>query len=326
MRVGYNPVKVMKPPLTPPHEITAVIVTFIPYLSGYYEESLEVLKLCLESMRRNTSIPFDLVVFDNASCTDVREYLEEKQEQGFIQYLIFSEKNLGIPGAWNFALRATPGQYLVFSDYDIYFHSDWLEVQMELMHTFPNVGMVTGIPVRSPIKYSTNTLKWARHTPDVQIEKGILQDWDVYWTHAKSTGYTKEQAQYLFEAGEDIKISYKEKSAFIGAGHFQFISPRKVLDAVLPVPYEIAMGNERYYDKEVNNKGFLRLTPTKMYVEHMGNTLPKDKQAPDTQKKGMIRQKVSNAKSRFFDVPIIKKILLFIHGKIFRIYYRKVSK
>jgi len=43
MRIGSNPVKVKKPSLNPPQPVTVVIITYIPYLSGYFQSSLEVL-------------------------------------------------------------------------------------------------------------------------------------------------------------------------------------------------------------------------------------------------------------------------------------------
>ena len=78
MRVGHNPARfVVKVPQ--PAEITVAVVNCIPFLSGYYEQSLEVLKAVVESLHatREPAHPYDVMVFDNRSCAEVRKYLKE---------------------------------------------------------------------------------------------------------------------------------------------------------------------------------------------------------------------------------------------------------
>jgi hypothetical protein len=69
MRKGQNPAKFVKQ-VARPQRITAAVITYIPFLSGFYAESLEVLKVCLNSLREGADLPFDLLVFDNASCAE----------------------------------------------------------------------------------------------------------------------------------------------------------------------------------------------------------------------------------------------------------------
>ena len=52
-------------------------------------------KACLGSLHAHTTMPFDLLVFDNASCEEVREYLSAEHAAGRIRYLTLSEENLG---------------------------------------------------------------------------------------------------------------------------------------------------------------------------------------------------------------------------------------
>ena len=60
MRVGQNPAKFIDH-VPKPARVTVALVTYIPFLSGYYGESLEVLKVCLESLWKNTGLPYDLL-------------------------------------------------------------------------------------------------------------------------------------------------------------------------------------------------------------------------------------------------------------------------
>ena len=80
MRVGQNPAKAIEY-TSQPNRVTVAIITYIPFLSGYYAESLEVLKSCLSSISQNTPQPYDLLVFDNASCLEVQKYLIEARHK-----------------------------------------------------------------------------------------------------------------------------------------------------------------------------------------------------------------------------------------------------
>ena len=80
MRVGQNPAKSIEQ-VAQPKNITVATATYIPHLKGYYAENLEVLKACLNSLWRNTKVPYDLLVFDNDSCIEVKEFLLEAKEK-----------------------------------------------------------------------------------------------------------------------------------------------------------------------------------------------------------------------------------------------------
>jgi cellulose synthase/poly-beta-1,6-N-acetylglucosamine synthase-like glycosyltransferase len=147
MRKGQNPAKFVKE-VAKPERITAAVLNYIPFLSGFYAEALDVLKASLDSMRNEPGLPFDLMVFDNGSCPEVRDYLVAEKEAGRIQYLILSEKNMGKGGAWNVILAGAPGEIIAYADSDILYYPGWLSRSVELLETFPNVGMVTG-PIRS---------------------------------------------------------------------------------------------------------------------------------------------------------------------------------
>ena len=59
MRKGQNPAKFVKE--VPRHErITVALLNYIPFLSGFYAETLDVLKVCMDSMRKDAGLPFDL--------------------------------------------------------------------------------------------------------------------------------------------------------------------------------------------------------------------------------------------------------------------------
>ena len=161
MRKGQNPAKFVKE-VAHPKRITVALLNYIPFLSGFYAETLDILKLCLRSMRTKAGLPFDLMIFDNGSCVEVRDFLVREKDEGRVQYLILSDKNLGKGGAWNIMLSGAPGEIISYTDSDVLFSPGWLERSVEILETFPKVGMVTARPFRTPPEFYSKTLTWAR--------------------------------------------------------------------------------------------------------------------------------------------------------------------
>jgi glycosyltransferase involved in cell wall biosynthesis len=128
-----------------PARVTICILVCIPNQLGYYSQRLEILKVCLASIFNHTPAEaYDLMVFDNASCREVVEYLQKLHEEGVIQYLHLSRANIGVINADRMMWPSAPGQIVAYSDDDVYFYPGWLEDHLEVLETFPNVGMVSG--------------------------------------------------------------------------------------------------------------------------------------------------------------------------------------
>ena len=161
MRIGQNPAKFVKE-VAKPARITVAVLNYIPFLSGFYADMLKVLQACLDSIVQTADLPYDLLVFDNASCPEVRQYLADQYEAGRIQYLVLSDKNLGKGGAWNMILAGAPGEIITYTDNDCLFSPGWLSRSVELLETFPNVGMVTARPFRTRPEVYSATLAVGR--------------------------------------------------------------------------------------------------------------------------------------------------------------------
>ena len=56
MRIGQNPTKFSKE-VARPEKVTVAVLNYIPILSGFYAETLDVLKVCLNSLYENTATP-----------------------------------------------------------------------------------------------------------------------------------------------------------------------------------------------------------------------------------------------------------------------------
>ena len=316
MRIGQNPAKSLQSVLKP-RNITVAVVTYIPFISGFYAQSLEVLKLSLNSLRANTSESFDLMIFDNGSGAETVSYLQDQYAQGNIQYLVLSERNMGKGGAWNFLFSAAPGEIIAYADSDIYFREGWLSQSLEILNSFPNTGMVTGRPLRSKERYFSKTLEWAEQTDGVRLEKGQHLSWEVFSEHSLSCGASLEQTQEWFQNSYDWKITFGDLSAYSGAAHFQFVAKKHILQSLLPFEMDKPMGQVRTLDEQLNEKGYLRLMTCDSLVVHMGNVVPSQE---DVAFKHI--QLTENQKA-FWYWPPIKKLLLYFYSKIFQLYYRQ---
>src|SRR5512140_4027251 len=179
MRKGQNPAKFVKD-VARPERITVALLNYIPFLSGFYAEALDVLKACLQSIRNNPGLPFDLMVFDNGSCAEARDFLVSEKEAGRIQYLILSEKNVGKGGAWNVILAGAPGEIIAYTDSDVLFSPNWLSRSVEILETFPNVGMVTARPFRTPPEFIPSTITWAQNTAGAEVREEQFIPWETF--------------------------------------------------------------------------------------------------------------------------------------------------
>jgi len=315
MRVGHNPARFVEN-VAQPADVTVAVVNCVPFLSGYYEQGLDVLKACITSIHENTPEPHDLMVFDNRSCREVRQYLQEAYDQGIIQYLVLSDRNIGKIGAWNFMFGAAQGKYVVFSDGDIGFRPGWLTASSELFKIFPNVGMVTARPLRTPMEFSSATLDWARQAR--VLEEGRFLDWETFWEHVESLGRDEAESRKDYAAGSEYRLNYGGQTAFVGATHFQFMAPREVLQKIIPLPSEQPMRGERALDAAINKMGLLRLTTDKPLVWHMGNRLSIAVEATGTPKRKSLLHWL-------LWLPMVRRILLWLNNQIFRLYFLNVE-
>jgi glycosyltransferase involved in cell wall biosynthesis len=317
MRKGQNPAKFVND-VARPERITVALLNYIPFLSGFYAETLDVLKVSLESMRRDAGLPFDLMVFDNGSCPEVRDFLVREKEEGRIQYLILAEKNMGKGGAWNMMLAGAPGEIISYTDSDVLFSPNWLKRSVEILETFPKVGMVTARPFRTPPEFIESTLKWAKDAERATLEEGQFIPWETFLEFNLSLGQTEEENKKVYAETKDWRIDYKGVTALAGASHWQFSAYKSTLQQFLPFDMDKPMGQVRQLDKRMNDAGLLRLMVSDPLAMNMSNTLG--------YLRGELKQDTGRKKrvpigKRILEVGIVKKILLTVYNKIFSWYY-----
>jgi hypothetical protein len=322
MRIGQNPAKFVKE-VAKPAGITVAVLNYIPFLSGFYADALEVLKVCLESIRASADLPCDLLVFDNGSCEEARQYLLDEHQAGRIQFLVLSEKNLGKGGAWNMILAGAPGDIIAYTDSDAYFYPGWLSRSVQLLETYPNVGMVTARPFRTQEAFYSSTVTWAEGAQAVTVERGQLIPFEVFQEFDRSLGQTDEEIRQHYDTSQDVRLAYQGVPAFAGASHWQFVAYKSVLQNFLPFSMDRPMGQVRQLDQRMNEAGFLRLMVSDPLAMNMSNTL---RNAPGGAAGRATQRAASPRTTALLDFPPIRKTLLSMYDTIFRWYYDRQAE
>ena len=314
MRKGQNPAKFVKD-VARPERITVALLNYIPFLSGFYAETLDVLKVCMESMRTDAGLPFDLMVFDNGSCAEVRDFLIKEKEEGRIQYLILAEKNMGKGGAWNMILAGAPGEIIAYTDSDVLFSPKWLSRSVEILETFPNVGMVTACPFRTPPEFYESTLQWARE--NAKLEDGQFIPWETFLEFNLSLGQTEEENKKVYAETKDWRIQYKGVTAH-GWRIALAIHRLQIHASTIPaLRHGQADGTSPPVGQAHERRGLAAADGLDPLAMNMSNTLG--------YLRGELKAQTTKRKAgfgkRLLEVGFIKKILLAVYNKIFNWYY-----
>lgn len=277
-RRGPNPGREQVSGYTPP-KVTVAVLACVLSSEGYYRYRFDVLKLTLAALKANTSTAHDLLVFDNGSRPEVGEYLSRLKQEGEIDYLLSSTRNIGNFGALRMIFNSAPGEVIAYLDDDVFVYPGWLEAQMKLLAAFPNVGMVSGVPVRMSALHNNQSLDLLVKTPpagmQVSLTRHIPDEWERDW--AVSTGRRVDE---FIESTRDFKetmISYQGETAVGSANHFQFIGYREVLVQGLPTGWDQRlMGDMVEFDQRMDELGYLRISTPDRFVRHIGNTINPD--------------------------------------------------
>jgi glycosyltransferase involved in cell wall biosynthesis len=272
-------------------------------------------------MRKDAGLPFDLMVFDNGSCPEVRDFLVREKEEGRIQYLILAEKNMGKGGAWNVMLAGAPGEIIAYTDSDVLFSPKWLARSVEILETFPNVGMVTARPFRTQPEFIESTLKWAREAESATLEEGQFIPWETFLEFNLSLGQTEEENKKVYAETRDWRLVYMGVTAMAGASHWQFTAYKSTLQQFLPFEMDKPMGQVRQLDKRMNEAGLLRLMVPDPLAMNLSNTLGYLRGELGKEGGKERRKRKEGLARRVLELGPIKKLLLVVYNKIFNWYY-----
>jgi hypothetical protein len=345
MRKGQNPAK-MGLTAYQPSQLGILLVVYIPTQTGYFADSLKILEYQVASIHKNTPGEFNLHIFDNGSCQEVRNALHKWQMSGWIDWLTLSEHNLGKSGVLNWAIRGMPNEILCYSDGDVYFRPGWYDASLRILQTFPQTGMVTGQPcffdslrgkgcahlaLREKAKFKFKTRP---------AEAAIADE------YVRSVGNDPElMAKYNQHSWEVVTDESSGVEAVIGGSPFQFFGYKNMLEKILPLPgiHGLNKDDDAQITLRMDKLGLLQLSTLKPYVYHMGNLLDETTRAEvqhdnlsalDAENPGLqaspVHSQTKISKQRAFGVldflarfPFIKRLLQRIYNLLFEYFAKR---
>ncbi|MFO0915198.1 MAG: glycosyltransferase [Pirellulales bacterium] len=127
-------------------------------------------RLCLESIRRYTDEPLEIIVVDNGSTDQTRSYLAQFPDIR----TILNESNLGFPKAVNQGIQVAHGAQFLLLNNDCIVTTGWLRRMLEALDRDPRVGLV------GPVSNNVSGLQQIQVDYDdlAQLD-GFAWDWSL---------------------------------------------------------------------------------------------------------------------------------------------------
>ena len=274
MREGTNPLR--SATVKPYAPIVVSAITHLPNQEGYHRHRFDVIRASLETMRANAGMNCEILVWDNGSCSNLKGWLINNYRP---DHLIFS-RNMGKSIARASIVRMLPTDRIVgVADDDMFYYPDWLKKQVEVLNIYPNVGTVSGWPVRTQFRFHNSaTVEWGKRKARMAVGKFISPEEDKDFCDSIGRDYEKHIAPYNRKTGlgsksdMDTRLIYKDVKTYATGHHAQWIGIAGIVSPFLTYTAE-AMANERPFEKAINDAGLLRLTTFERTSRHIGNIL-----------------------------------------------------
>ena len=263
-RIGMNPNRQAQAERFTNTVLTCV--THLPHQNGYHANRLEVIQTCLETMRWNANGDYTVIVWDNGSCDELRDWLRNK----YIPDVLIESINIGKTQARLNLAMMLGGRTMAYTDDDILFMPNWLSPQLDLLHNYPNVAAVTGYLVRTAFRWGVeNTIKWASTHGKMTAGRFIPSEWERDF--AISIGRDPQAHEEMTRNDIDYKVEYNGRTAYLTSHHCQFVAHASAV--VLASQRDAsAMGDEKPFDVALDKLG-LRLATTERLTRHIGNVM-----------------------------------------------------
>jgi hypothetical protein len=270
MRIGNNPHK-DKNSLVSKYSHRVIVPVHIPSNIGYHENSLEVLKICLNSLFKTTNSLTAITIVSNNSNYEVTNYLNELFIKNEIQEVIHTGK-VGKLNSILKAIRSCDESIVTITDADVLFLDGWLENTIEIFNNFPKVGVVGIVPqfkMYENLGYNVifdNLCSKKIRFSKVKNAKALQLFYkSIGWDESYNKAYLKQQ----------LTLESDECKAVVGSGHFVATYNKSLFDNNLPFSDMLLGGGSehKYLDVPATTRNLWRLSTEDNFAYHMGNTI-----------------------------------------------------
>jgi len=312
MRVGTNPHK--DEHINDAGYLHQIIIpVFIPHFEGYFKDSFNVLKLCLQSVFTTIHNQTFITIVNNGSCDVVKDYLSELHNQNKIHEIIHTH-NIGKLNAILKGLAGTAIELVTISDADVLFLSGWQNETIKVFDALPKVGVVGLVPqfnlhrVNSSNVLFDNFFSSKLKFIPVKNKKALVAFYDsIGWTREYNPNYLE------YQLGIEVQSNVK---VFVGSGHFVATYKKDIFSEIVSnIPFKMGGSSELYLDECPLEKGYWRVTTYDNYAYHIGNVAEEWMQKIGKQQK---KETSTYIKSGFSTQKKVSNISYFIKNKLFK--------
>jgi GT2 family glycosyltransferase len=136
---------------------------------------VELTQQCLDAIESTVSLPYEVIVVDNASTDGTAAFLGEAESAGRLR-AILNDENLGFGKACNKGIAASRGRYVVLLNNDTIPLAGWLDALVSAVEADPTIGMAG-----SRLLYPNGTIQhagitWNAHNMLYHVHRGVPND------------------------------------------------------------------------------------------------------------------------------------------------------
>jgi len=134
---------------------------------------LELTRRCVESLRRNTDVPYELIVVDNDSSDGSAAFAREAADIG-----VNNDQNLGFAAGMNSGLARASGDYVAFVNNDTTFPPNWASSLLEVFQDQPQAGIVLPAVTRAGNPVTVRSAPgsgWTKLVPFAEFPSGVVE-------------------------------------------------------------------------------------------------------------------------------------------------------
>lgn len=175
----------------------------------------ELLKRAIDSVRNQTYKNLEIIIVDDLSTDNTRNFLKEIQKEDSRIILIFKDKNSGACVSRNMAINAASGEYITGLDDDDYFTSQRVELFVKSWSIKPKDCVALFTPNYSDIKKSK-----LHEFVSYFLSKRVIKTRDLYFAnYVGNQVFTKTEVfrklggfDEKFRAWQDLELWFRLSS------------------------------------------------------------------------------------------------------------------
>ena len=176
---------------------------------------------CLESIVRNTALPYELIIVDNGSDTETKEFLASFVERVPNVKLLRSEENLGFAAGNNWGISVASGDYIMFLNNDTVVPPNWLFRLYNCLAEHQSIGIVG--PMTNNIS-GTQKVSQISYDPEGVLEN--VEEFEVfakayYQSHAKERSIVSRLVGFCMLAKKEVIDDIGGFDTHFGLGNFE---------------------------------------------------------------------------------------------------------